>query len=227
MQIARYPCCAMPPGHCRISAEENPRLLLSRCVWGDHLAILILVQLHVGVGDQFPLQMCEECFFILGLTSDSDLHRVLNYIVRTLCLAHPAHKRMLTVAWGWFDAKIRSSQIVNVYLDPSSVLCVQVSPALQTLARLLSTNDEDVLTDACWALSYLSDGTNDKIQAVIDAGVCRRLVELLMWVYTATMHIIFSSYTTRLSKHKMLKLNTVSNCLHHEQFVLKTPTLLS
>ncbi|KAG5525056.1 hypothetical protein RHGRI_031665 [Rhododendron griersonianum] len=35
------------------------------------------------------------------------------------------------------------------------------------------------LTDACWALSYLSDGTNDKIQAVIEAGVCPRLVELL------------------------------------------------
>jgi hypothetical protein len=37
-----------------------------------------------------------------------------------------------------------------------------------------------VLTDACWALSYLSDGSNDKIQAVIEAGVARRLVELLM-----------------------------------------------
>ena len=36
-----------------------------------------------------------------------------------------------------------------------------------------------MLTDACWALSYLSDGTNDKIQAVIEAGVVRRLVELL------------------------------------------------
>ncbi|MFS7909247.1 putative importin-alpha, importin-beta-binding domain, armadillo-like helical [Helianthus anomalus] len=53
-------------------------------------------------------------------------------------------------------------------------------PALPVLERLIHSNDEEVLTDACWALSYLSDGTNDKIQAVIDAGVCQRLVELLL-----------------------------------------------
>ena len=55
-----------------------------------------------------------------------------------------------------------------------------VRPALPALARLVHSTDEEVLTDACWALSYLSDGTNDKIAAVIDAGVCKRLVELLM-----------------------------------------------
>jgi HEAT repeat protein len=56
----------------------------------------------------------------------------------------------------------------------------QTKQALPTLARLINSQDEEVLTDACWALSYLSDGTNDKIQEVIQAGVCRRLVELLM-----------------------------------------------
>uniref|UniRef100_A0A8C5G761 Importin subunit alpha n=1 Tax=Gouania willdenowi TaxID=441366 RepID=A0A8C5G761_GOUWI len=55
----------------------------------------------------------------------------------------------------------------------------KVSPCLSVLSWLLFVNDTDILADACWALSYLSDGPNEKIQAVIDSGVCRRLVELL------------------------------------------------
>uniref|UniRef100_A0A8C4RTJ4 Importin subunit alpha n=1 Tax=Erpetoichthys calabaricus TaxID=27687 RepID=A0A8C4RTJ4_ERPCA len=61
-----------------------------------------------------------------------------------------------------------------------NLLLILVSPCLNVLSRLLFSSDPDVLADACWALSYLSDGPNDKIQAVIDSGVCRRLVELLM-----------------------------------------------
>ncbi|XVF38901.1 hypothetical protein REPUB_Repub20aG0142900 [Reevesia pubescens] len=55
----------------------------------------------------------------------------------------------------------------------------QVKPALQALQHLIQLRDEEILTDACWALSYLSDGTNEKIQAVVEAGICPRLVELL------------------------------------------------
>jgi len=54
-----------------------------------------------------------------------------------------------------------------------------VRPALPTLAQLIYSPDDDVVTDACWTLSYLSNGANEKIQAVVEAGVCRRLVELL------------------------------------------------
>jgi len=58
-----------------------------------------------------------------------------------------------------------------------------VAGALPCLANLIFSKDDEVLTDACWALSYLSDDTgphNQKIQAVIQAGVCKRLIELLM-----------------------------------------------
>merc|ERR1740121_2338423 len=54
-----------------------------------------------------------------------------------------------------------------------------VTPALPTFTNLISSIDVEVLTDACWALSYLSDGSNDRISAVIQSGVCQRLVELL------------------------------------------------
>eukprot|EP00301_Raphidiophrys_heterophryoidea_P008321 c13105_g1_i2.p1 GENE.c13105_g1_i2~~c13105_g1_i2.p1 ORF type:complete len:553 (-),score=155.79 c13105_g1_i2:974-2452(-) len=55
-----------------------------------------------------------------------------------------------------------------------------VRQALPTLARLVYSNDEEVLTDACWAMSYLSDGEDERIQAILDSGVTSRIVELLI-----------------------------------------------
>ena len=53
-------------------------------------------------------------------------------------------------------------------------------PALPTLRKLIDHQDDEVVTDACWALSYVSDGPNDKIQAVIDIdGMLGRIIELL------------------------------------------------
>ena len=54
-----------------------------------------------------------------------------------------------------------------------------VKPALTTLARIF-VDAEEVLTDACWALFYFSDGTNEKIEAFVESSVVKRLVEVLL-----------------------------------------------
>ncbi|KDO38014.1 hypothetical protein CISIN_1g0355071mg, partial [Citrus sinensis] len=76
--------------------------------------------------------------------------------------------------------RIATTTLSNLCRGKPRPLFDQVRPALPALAQLIHSNDEQVLTDACWALFGLSgDRNNDKIQAVIEAGVCGRLVELL------------------------------------------------
>ena len=68
---------------------------------------------------------------------------------------------------------------------PDDAHHLQIEPALPVLAKLIYSLDDEVLIDACWAISYLSDGSNDKIQAVIENAIPRRLVELLMHASTS------------------------------------------
>ncbi|KAH3760196.1 Importin subunit alpha-1 [Pelomyxa schiedti] len=51
---------------------------------------------------------------------------------------------------------------------------------LPILATLVYNTDSTVLEDICWTLAFITEGSNDKVQAVVESGVCSRVVELLM-----------------------------------------------
>uniref|UniRef100_A0A8C0F5D7 Importin subunit alpha n=1 Tax=Bubo bubo TaxID=30461 RepID=A0A8C0F5D7_BUBBB len=54
-----------------------------------------------------------------------------------------------------------------------------VRKMLPVLICLMEHEDKDIISDSCWAVSYLTDGSNDRIQIVVDTGILKRLVELM------------------------------------------------
>jgi importin subunit alpha-2 len=55
----------------------------------------------------------------------------------------------------------------------------KIKQLLPTLSMLLEHEDRLILSDVCWALSYVTDDTAEKVQAVVNAGCVPRLVALL------------------------------------------------
>eukprot|EP00010_Vexillifera_abyssalis_P004360 CAMPEP_0201552508 /NCGR_PEP_ID=MMETSP0173_2-20130828/16758_1 /ASSEMBLY_ACC=CAM_ASM_000268 /TAXON_ID=218659 /ORGANISM="Vexillifera sp., Strain DIVA3 564/2" /LENGTH=516 /DNA_ID=CAMNT_0047963007 /DNA_START=69 /DNA_END=1616 /DNA_ORIENTATION=- len=100
-----------------------------------------------------------------------------------------------------------------------------IAPALPTLARLLHAKDDEILTDTCWALSYISEGCNTQIQAVIDTGAVPRLVELLghpsFSVQTPALRSVGNIVTGDDSQTQSV-IN--ANALPHLAQLLKSPT---
>uniref|UniRef100_A0A2S2NCU0 Importin subunit alpha n=1 Tax=Schizaphis graminum TaxID=13262 RepID=A0A2S2NCU0_SCHGA len=52
-------------------------------------------------------------------------------------------------------------------------------PSIPLLVRMLSHNDSQVISNACWALSYLTDGSNEKIQVIIESGALKAILKYL------------------------------------------------
>ncbi len=57
---------------------------------------------------------------------------------------------------------------------------VLIEPAFPILSKILKTeNDEEILIDTCWAISYICDGQNDRIQKVIENFDLKQFVMLV------------------------------------------------
>jgi hypothetical protein len=69
-----------------------------------------------------------------------------------------------------------------------------IKPALKYLSHLLYFKDEDILQDACWALSYMSDGPSERLNDVVKANIGKNIVKLLAHpsslVQTAALRVI-------------------------------------
>ncbi|KAG8479286.1 hypothetical protein CXB51_029098 [Gossypium anomalum] len=78
--------------------------------------------------------------------------------------------------WWWFESQRWDTKDGRSGGGDNEIVGMEknykhIRLSLYSLACLIHSNDnEQVLTDACWALSYLSDGINDKIQVVIEVG---------------------------------------------------------
>ncbi|KAI5067368.1 hypothetical protein GOP47_0017896 [Adiantum capillus-veneris] len=138
----------------------------------DHGAVPIFVQLLSSPGQDIR----EQAVWALGnVAGDSPK-------CRDLVLSYGAMAPLL----GQLNEHASVSMIRNATWTLSNLCRGKPPPpfettsvALPALAGLIRSGDDDVINDACWALSYLSDGANERIQAVLDAGVCGRLIELL------------------------------------------------
>lgn len=55
----------------------------------------------------------------------------------------------------------------------------QIVTALPILVLLLQANDDEILSDACWSFSFLSDGSPKNINGILESGALSHLVRLL------------------------------------------------
>lgn len=141
----------------------------------DHGAVPIFVQLLTSPNEDVR----EQAAWALGNVAGDSVE------CRDLVLSLGALPALLAVSES-FNENSRLSTIRNATWTLSNLCRGKpapafdlVKPALPLLCRLAFSHDMETVTDACWALSYLSDGPNDRIQAVLDAGVAPRLVDLL------------------------------------------------
>eukprot|EP00301_Raphidiophrys_heterophryoidea_P008429 c13129_g1_i2.p1 GENE.c13129_g1_i2~~c13129_g1_i2.p1 ORF type:complete len:396 (-),score=98.63 c13129_g1_i2:157-1344(-) len=118
--------------------------------------------------------LCDQAIWALGNIGSSDRDVVLRHGIL------PPLLQMLNEPTTTIRLRNGAWALSNLYRSKPHPEFNVVRQALPTLARLVNSNDEEVLADTCSSLSHLSEGNESRIQAILDLGVTPRIVELLM-----------------------------------------------
>ncbi|CAJ2631731.1 unnamed protein product [Trifolium pratense] len=152
--------------------SEHTRIVI------DHGAVPLLVQLMSSSNDDIKEQTLWALGNIAGDSPSASDH-VLNDgallpLLSLLWNPSTTKKSIWNIAKWAFLNLCRGKSLPTLY--------EQIRPALPALRELLLMHDEEFVLYACQILSCITqNGSSEMVQAVVEANVCPRLVELLLF----------------------------------------------
>eukprot|EP01095_Lingulamoeba_sp_RSL-Kostka_P015463 TRINITY_DN7121_c0_g1_i1.p1 TRINITY_DN7121_c0_g1~~TRINITY_DN7121_c0_g1_i1.p1 ORF type:complete len:525 (+),score=233.87 TRINITY_DN7121_c0_g1_i1:95-1669(+) len=169
--------------------SNNPKIkfesawALTNIASGSHEQTLYLlhngaVQAFVEVlNSAFDISVKEQAVWALGNIAGDSYH------CRDFVLQHDVLPGLVELTKENIKTSLRRNAvwtISNLCRGKPAPPFESIKPVLPVLSDLLTANDQRIIIDSCWAISYISDGDNLKIQAILEADICRRVVELLI-----------------------------------------------
>lgn len=184
-EVIQAGCVALLVGH--LSRHDQPRLqfesewALTNIASGTTEQCQVVIQANacprfVELTASPDPDVKEQAVWAIGnIAGDSAMYRDLMIGLGALpkliaiIMSNPGVTLLRCATWAMSNC-LRSKPIPELHL---------VKAALPIATGLLQQTDDAVLIDAAWALSYASDGPNDRIEAVLSCNPLPPLMELL------------------------------------------------